>query len=154
MLVPQDPKQFFYYLLGQHIIFGSDDSQFIDKSDQLNAQFELINLGKISPYWGIDADVEVSKKIFLRQTTYLHMILKWLQMADYRFSSVFMNKSIANSLLPSEKQVDQTILQWNPSKIGFFMWPGVYTRPNISFSVWVYSHYCSNPVPKHRNLVF
>ena len=113
----------------------------------------MTNLGEISHYLGMEIDVEVEKKISLRQTTYLKKILERFQMADCKPASVPMNPGVANSLLPSEGQADRATIKWYQSAIGSLMWPAVHTRPDISYSVGVLSRYCANPSPIHCNLV-
>ncbi len=71
----------------------------------------MTNLGKISHYLGLEVDVEIGKKISLRQTTYLQKILLRFQMANCKPASVFMNKIVAHPFLPSEKQADQTAIK-------------------------------------------
>lgn len=113
----------------------------------------MTNLGEISPYLDMEVDVEIGKKISLRQTTYLRKILERFQMSDCKPASVSMNPGVANSLIPSEQQPDKATIKWYRSAIGSLMWPAIQTRPDISYSVGVLSRYCANPGPIHCNLV-
>lgn len=60
---------------------------------------------------------------------------------------------MANFLLPSERQADRATIKWYQSTIGSFMWPDVYTHPDIAYSVGVLTRYCANLGPIHCNLV-
>ena len=153
VFVSQDQQIYLAVYVDDLLLFGSDDSRLTDIQDQLNARFKMTNLGEISHYLGMEVDVEVGKKISLRQTTYLRKILERFQMADCKPASVPMNPGVANSLLPSDNQADRATIKWYQSAIGSLMWPAVHTRPDISYSVGVLSRYCANPGPIHCNLV-
>ncbi len=101
----------------------------------------------------MEVDVEVGKQISLRQTVYLRKILERLQMTDCKPVSVPIDSGVANSLLPSDQQVDQATTKWYQSAISSLMWATVHTRPDISYSVGVLSRYCANPGPINCNLV-
>lgn len=62
------------------------NSPLIDIQNQFNAQFKITNLGEISPYLGIEIDLEVRKKISLCYTTYHGKILERFHMTDVRAS--------------------------------------------------------------------
>lgn len=79
-------------------LFGFNDSCLTDIQDQLNAQFKMTNLGKISHYLGMEVDIKVGKKIFFCQTIYLRKILVCFQIIDYNPTSVFMSQDVANFL--------------------------------------------------------
>ena len=110
----------------------------------------MANLREISHYLGMEVDVETGK-ISLRQKTYLKKTLERFQIIDCKPASIPMNPSVSNSLLPSQHQPDRAIIKWYQSAIGSFMWPSVYSRPDIPYSVGVLSRYCANPGPIHCN---
>ena len=66
----------------------------------------MTNLGQVSPYLGMEVDVEVRNQISLPQTAYLNIILERFQMTNCIPLSVPMNSGVANSLYPSDQQVD------------------------------------------------
>ncbi len=51
----------------------------------------------------MEVDVE-TRKILLRQTTYLKKILERFQRTDCKLTSILLNPSVANSLFPLEHQ--------------------------------------------------
>ncbi len=91
----------------------------------------------------MEVDVETGK-ISLRQKTYFKQILERFQMIDCKHSSIPMNLGVTNFLFPSQHQPDQATIKWYQSAIGSLMWPSVYSRPDISYSVGVLSRYCAN----------
>ena len=115
--VSQDRHLFLAIYVDDLLLFGSDDSRLTDIQDQLNARFKMTNLGEISHYLGMEADIEVGKIISLRQTTYLRKILERFQMTDCKPASIPMNPGVANSLLPSEQQADRATIKWYQSAI-------------------------------------
>ncbi len=135
------------------LLFGSDDFHLIDIQDKLNAQFRMTNLGEISHYLGMEVDVGVGKKLFLRQTTYLKEELERFQMTHCKSTSFPMNPGVENSLLPSEKQADRATIKWYQSAFSFLIWPSVNSRPDISYLVGVLSQYCANSGSKCCNLL-
>lgn len=84
------------------LFFASNKSYLTNIQDQLSAQFKMTNLGETSHYVDMEVNVEVGKKISLRQTTYLKKILGHFQIIDCKPASVPMNPGIANSLFPLE----------------------------------------------------
>ncbi len=86
----------------------------------------MTNRGKISHFLGIEVDVG-TRKISLRQTTYLKKILERFQMVDCKPSSIFMNPGLANPLFPSKHQADRVIIKWYQLAISSFIWPSVHT---------------------------
>ncbi len=108
MFVLQDRQFFLAIHVDDLLLFGYDDSRLTDIQNQLKARFKMINLGEISYYLVIEVDVEVGKEISLRQTTYLMKILERFQMADCKPASVLINPRVANFLLLSEQQADQS----------------------------------------------
>ena len=59
----------------------------------------------------MEVDVEIGKKISLRQTTYLGKILERFQMFDCKPALVPMNPGVVNSLVPSEQQADKATIK-------------------------------------------
>ncbi len=122
-------------------------------SGPTHAWFKMTNSGEVSHYLGMEVDVKVRKQISFWQTVYLKKILERFQMTDCKPVSVPMNQGVANSVLLSDQQADWATIKWYQSAIVSLMWPGVNTRPDISYSVWVLSLYCANPGPINCNLV-
>lgn len=56
-------------------------------------------------------NVEIEKKISLRQTTYLKKILEYFQMLDCKPASVPINFGMANSLVSSQQQADKATIK-------------------------------------------
>ncbi len=153
MFVSQDRQIFLAIYVDDLLIFGSDDSCLIDTQDKLNAQFKMINLREISHYLGIEVDVDVGKKISLRQTTYLKKVLERFQMTNCRAVSIFINLGVAHFFPPSEKQADQATIKWYQSVISSLVWSPIHTQPDISHSFGVLNRYCVNPGSTHYNLL-
>ena len=74
-------------------------------------------------------------------------------MTDCKPASISMSPGIANSLLSYKQQADRATIKWYQSVIGSLMWPAVYTRPDIAYSVGVFYRYCANPGPIYCTLV-
>lgn len=74
-------------------------------------------------------------------------------MTYYKPASISISLDVVNSLLPSKNQVNQTIIKWYQSAIGFLMWPAIHIYPSISYSVEALSQYYANPGPINYNLV-
>ena len=64
-----------------------------------------------------------------------------------------MNPGVANSLQLFNETADPKTIKWYQSAIGSLIWPTVYIRPDIAYSVRVLSRYYSNPGPTHYSLV-
>ncbi len=74
-------------------------------------------------------------------------------MIDCKPISVSINPGVANSLLSSDHQADRATIERYQSVIRSFIWPAVYTRPDISYLVGVFSRYCANLGLINCNLV-
>ncbi len=113
----------------------------------------MTDLGDISHYLGMEVDYILEDKITLRQSTYLKKVLDRFDMTDCKPASLPMNPGVANSLQFFDGTADPKTIKWYQLAIESLMWPTVYTRLDIAYSVGVLSQYCSNSGPTHCSLV-
>lgn len=72
-------------------------------------------------------------------------------MTEYKPASIPMNSRVVNSLLPYDRNMEKKTIKWYQSAIGSFMWPVIYTCPDIAYVMGVCSWYYSNPRPTYCN---
>ncbi len=101
----------------------------------------------------MQVDHVVGKKIILCQSTYLKKVLDRFKMTECKPASIPMNPGVANFLLSYNRNADKATINWYQPAITSLMWPAVYTRLDIAYSVGIPSRYCSNPGLTHCNLV-
>lgn len=132
------------------LIFGKDNSKLQQLQHELKSRFQMIDLGEVSHYLGIEVDVNSEKSIItLRQSTYLKKVLCRFNMLDSRPILTSMDSRIGNTLMPSEDQADNDTITWYQSVVGSLMWAAIHTRPDIAYAVGVLSRYCSNLSSHH-----
>ena len=74
-------------------------------------------------------------------------------MQDCRPNSTHIELGMGNLLLPSTKEAEKKTVTWYQSIICFLIWPAIYTRPDLSYSMGVLSRYCSNPGKLQSDLI-
>ncbi len=134
-------------------LFGLDLSRLEQIQQSLRDRFKITDLGNISHYLGMEVDYILEDKITLCQSNYLRKVPDRFDITDCKPASLPMNPGAANSLQPFDGTADPKTIKWYQSAIGPLIWPAVYTRPDIAYSVGVLSQYCSNPGPTNCSLV-
>ena len=69
----------------------------------------MTDLGYVSHYFGMEANVDLNKKtISLQHSIYLKIILGRYDMSNYKPAKIFISAKVANSLIPYKDQVEKS----------------------------------------------
>lgn len=107
--------------------------------------FQITNLGDVSHYLRIEIDINLDKKtITFWQSIYLKKILGRYGMSKYKPAKILISPGVINSLTTYEDQAKKSTVALYQSAVKAFMWLAMYFRPDMAYSVGVFSYFCSN----------
>lgn len=130
------------------LVTGSNVSMIEDFKKQMNRNFEMSDLGKLSYYLGIEV-VQEQGYIKLKQSGYARKILDKAGMAECNSTKFPMDPKEMIDRDENGKLVDATEYK---SMVGGLRYL-VYTRPDIAYSVGVVSRYMERPTKLHQDAV-
>lgn len=152
IFMTEDKQLFVSIYVDDLLIFTADLDRMSALKDQLSRRFEMTNMGCISQYLGMEADV-TNESITLRQVSYIRKILDRFGMSDSSPVKTPMEQSFITSVQPNDGQSSESVQRWYQSAIGSPMWPALHTRPDILYAVVVLAKYNNNPGPQHIDAV-
>jgi hypothetical protein len=89
-------------------------------------------------------------QLILTQSTYLKKVLKQFGTENGKLVSAPMEPGVANSLVSVHEEADDATVKLYQQLIGSLMWS---TRPDLAYSVRVFSRYAHNPSQIHCTLI-
>lgn len=114
--------------------------------EQMEKQFEMSNLGRLTYYIGIEVD-QRSDCIELKQTAYAKKLLERAGMAECNPIKYLMGPKAQLHKNENGKLVNPTVFKSIIGGLRYF----IYIRPNISYSVGVVSRFMERPTMLHLN---
>lgn len=130
------------------LITGSSMTVINRFKDQMNKEFEMSDLGKLSHYLGIEVD-QGKDCIELKQTSYAKKVLAKSRMKDCKPTKYPMEPALQLDKDEMGKAVDPTGYKSIVGRLRYL----VHTRPDIAFSVGIVSRYMERPTIKHYTAV-
>ena len=131
------------------IIFGAtNDSLTQSFADEMKIMFEMSMVGELTYFLGLQVK-QTDSGIYINQAKYARNLVKRFRLDKAAHARTLMaaNAKLTND--PSGESVDVTLYR---SIIGCLLYLTT-SRPNIAFSVGVYSRFQSNPKVSHLNVV-
>ncbi len=153
IFISKNKQLFIAVYVDDLLLFSANISCLENIQQKLHDQFKITDQGDISHYLGMEVDYVMGEKITLCRSTFLKKMLDRFKVTGCKPATVSMNPGVANSLLPYDRNEDKATIKWYQSAIGSLIWPAVYTRPDIAYSVGVLSCYCSSPGTTNCNFV-
>lgn len=130
------------------LITGSSTSLIKQFKEQMNNNFEMSDLGKLSHYLGIEVK-QMNDCIELKQTSYAKKVLERSGMADCKPTKYPMEPTEQIHKDEKGRRVDSTEYK---SIVGGLRYL-IHTRPDLSFAVGIVSRYMERPTVMHWNAV-
>ncbi len=154
LFVPDDKAMFISVYIDDFLLFVADIDPRIDNVMQnLRDRFQMTDLGDVSYNLGMEVDVNLGQKsIILRQSTHLEKMLGRYEMSNCRPVKILISFGIANSLMAYKDQAEKDTVAWYQSSIEALIWPVIYSRPDLAYSVRRLSRFCSNSGLTHVEL--
>ena len=122
------------------IFIGSNPSMFDEFKKEMTKEFEMIDIGLMSYYLGIEENQE-DKGLLITQEGYAKKVLKKFKMDDSNLVGKPMECRIKLSKHEKGNKVDPTLYK---SLVGSLRYLTC-TRPNILYAVGVVNRYMENP---------
>ena len=117
---------------------------------KLARKFSLEDLGPAQYFLGVRITRDRnSKRLWLTQDAYCRQILERFGMENCHLAEIPMAQGYDVFMIPNTEQASRSEIKDYQSKIGSLLYLAVHTRPDISYSVSVFSRYLTNPSSNH-----
>ena len=130
------------------LITGTTVKAIQNFKEQMNKEFDMSDLGKLSHYLGIEVN-QTKEYIELKQTSYAKKVLEKSGMAECNSSKYPMELGQKLSKDELGTPVDPSKFRSVVRELRYL----VHTRPNIAFSVGIISRYMERPTTMHQDAV-
>ncbi|KAI0992483.1 hypothetical protein K3495_g15702, partial [Podosphaera aphanis] len=132
------------------LLLGKSKEVISKMKAKLAQKFQLEDLGPAHYFLGVRITRDrVKRCLWLTQDAYCRQILERFGMDNCRPSETPMAPGYEVFLVPNTGQASVTEIKEYQSKIGSLLYLAVHTRPDISYSVSVFSRYLTNPSLNH-----
>lgn len=131
-----------------HLVTGTNMSMIESFQKQMNEQFNMSDMGKLSYYLGIEVD-QKEGYIELKQSCYARKILRKAGMGDCNPAMFPMDPKEHIDRDEKGKPVDTTLYKSMVGGLSYL----VHTRLDIAYSVGIVSRYMERPTKLHQDAV-
>jgi hypothetical protein len=130
------------------VITGTKDVEVAMFKEEMNATFQISDLGLLSFYLGIKVH-QGDSGITLRQTAYAKRVIELAELTDYNPALTLMEEMLKLSHDSTMDEVDATQYR---RLVGSFRYLA-HTRPDLAFSVGYVSWLMQRPMTEHQQAV-
>jgi len=134
------------------IVLASTPALMAAAESELEFMFNIKKLGAVRQLLGMEVTRDTDGSIFISQTQYILKILERFQMHNCTPVATPMDSHVKLTKTPESESYPEIKLVYQ-HMIGSLMYPGICTRPDISFPVQTLSQFNLNPGPPHLTAV-